>query len=222
MTSSAPAAPAAPATPTAHTFKSLAQSDFKTLEALLAAGAAPKPSDIAGYEWRGWNVLAPTSKPVASLMGIQRFAKGFFVRPDVGSADAAPFIEGYNIKIGRGGLDDPWTAKGGGALERFAFYRVYGPAAGAALPPGDPARRAGRYPNALFLDYHEGEPKNGLFTGDGLRDFVVQLAPDLLLGKAYFTLGPLTVVGGFFVAERWQKADFVPPASAAGAAKAAA
>jgi hypothetical protein len=187
-----------------HTFESLARSGFPALEHLLTTRAAPSFESIAGFEFRGWNVLAPMSKPVASIMGIQRFAKGFFLRPGVAAA-GAPFIEGYNIKISRGGLSDAWAAKGGGALERFGFYRVHAPGAG---------DRLGRYAQALFLDYREGDPRNSIFTGDGLRDFVVSITPDLLLGKAYFALGPVTVVGGFFVAERWHEADFVPPLAA--------
>lgn len=188
-----------------HTFESLALSDFPALEELLTTRPAPSLEKIVGCEFRGWNVLVPLSKPVALMMGMQRFAKGFFVRPGVDVA-SAPFIEGYNIKIGRGGLKDTWTAQGGGALKRFAFYRVHKPGEG---------DRLGRYPHSVFLDYREGDPRNSIFTGDGLRDFVVQITPDLLLGKAYFTLGPLTVVGGFFVAERWRKADFAPPAAPA-------
>jgi hypothetical protein len=36
--------------------------------------------------------------------------------------------------------------------------------------------------------------------------------PDLLLGKAYMEVGPITSVAGFFVAERLRKVtDFTPP-----------
>jgi len=82
---------------------------------------------------------------------------------------------------------------------RHSYYKVY--------PPQKGERREGRYPDALFLDYSLGEPANGLFDGRGVRDFLVEINKDLLLGKAYFTLGPLTVVGGFFVVERLQRAD---------------
>ena len=124
------------------------------------------------------------------------------------------YIEGYNIKIGRGGLKDEWTHLGGGPAHRFAYYKVF--------KPGDELeRRAGKYPKALFLDYRQGDPPNGLFTGKGLRDYVVKISDDLIIGRALFTLGPLTVDGGVFVTERWRKADFAPPASTQATARAA-
>lgn len=199
---------------TSHTFESLATSSLASLETLLQEGAAPSFADVAGWEWRGWNVLAPIAKPVAGIMGIQRFAKGFFTRGPLGSVGEAPFIEGYNIKIGRGALTDEWTHLGGGAPTRFAYYKVF--------KPGDELeRRAGKYPKALFLDYKQGDPANGLFTGKGLRDYVVKISDDLIIGRALFTLGPITVDGGVFVCTRWRKADFAPPASTSATARAA-
>ena len=57
----------------------------------------------------------------------------------------------------------------------------------------------------MLLDYRLGNPKAGLFDGGGLKDFVVQVDvnnPDLLLGKAYTSIGPVTTAVGFFVVER--------------------
>lgn len=197
-----------------HTFESLAQSSLDDLEELLQEKPAPTFADVVGYEWRGWNVLAPFAKPVAGIMGIQRFAKGFFTRGSVEDVANAPYIEGYNIKIARGGLTQAWTHLGGGGPTRFAFYKCF--------KPGDElARRGGRYPNALFLDYLQGDPPNGLLTGKGLRDYVVKISDDLIIGRAKFTLGPLTVDGGIFITARWRKADFVPPAATAAMARAA-
>lgn len=191
---------------TEHTFESLATSSLDALEQLLQTKPAPSFADVVGYEWRGWNVLAPIAKPVAGIMGIQRFGKGFFSRTE--DVANAPYVEGYNIKIGRGGLTDEWTHLGDTAEpHRFAFYKVF--------KPGDEVeRRGGRYPNALFLDYLQGDPPNGLFTGKGLRDYVVKINDDLIIGRAKFTLGPLTVDGGVFIAARWRKADFAPPPAA--------
>lgn len=199
---------------TSHTFESLATSSLADLETLLQQGHAPSFADVAGWEWRGWNVLAPIAKPVAGIMGIQRFAKGFFTRGPLERVGETAYIEGYNIKIGRGGLKDEWTHLGGGPAHRFAYYKVF--------KPGDELeRRAGKYPKALFLDYRQGDPPNGLFTGKGLRDYVVKISDDLIIGRALFTLGPLTVDSGVFVAERWRKADFAPPASTQATARAA-
>jgi hypothetical protein len=190
----------------AHTFSSLIALRPRELEGVLAAGTAPRFGDLVGFEFRGWNVFGdPLAATVGTVMGIQRFAKGFFVRGG-GNPDDAPFIEGFNVKIARGGADEPWANKGGGAPIRHSFYRV--------LRAGDGDERFGRHANALLLDYSKGDPKPGFFDGAGLRDFVVHPEPansDLLLGKAYMHIGPLRSVAGFFVAERLRPHDFVAP-----------
>ena len=186
----------------------------KKLEAVLAAGVAPSFSSVAGFEFRGWNVFGDVmSKGVGTVMGIQRFAKGFFVRGGTvaigGTADvdALPFIEGYNVKIKRGGRDDPWAGiPNDEHPTRHGYYRVFQPESDGVKQPG----RKGRHPQALYLDYSLGDPKPGLLDGGGLRDFVVQVSPanpDLLLGKAYMTIGPIESVAGFFVVERLRPAD---------------
>ena len=187
-----------------HSFASLTSLTVAALEDVLAAGQAPTPSSLVGHEFRGWNVFgnAPAAA-VGKTMGIQRFAKGFFIR-DGQDPDTAPFFEGYNVKIRRGTRDDAWADIKDGVITRHAFYRVY--------RPGD-GNHAGRHPHALFLDYSEGDPRPGLFDGVNLRDYIVQpdpSNPDLLLGKAYFILGPIVNVN-FFVVERLRRVDFTPP-----------
>lgn len=190
-----------------HTFASLIALRPRDLEGVLAAGTAPRFGDLVGFEFRGWNVFGdPLAAGVGTIMGIQRFAKGFFLRGG-GSVDDAPYIEGYNCKIARGAATEPWTDQGGGAPVRHSYFRVFG--------AGDGDERFGRHPQALLLDYSRGDPRPGLFDGVGLRDFVVHPEPgnrDLLLGKAYMHLGPIRSVAGFFVAERLRRADFVVPA----------
>lgn len=188
-----------------HTFASLTAMTPRDLEGVLAAGTAPAFSSLAGFEFRGWNVFGDVlAKGVGTVMGIQRFAKGFFVRGEVvDDIDALPFIEGYNVKIQRGTRDEPWTGIPDDAQPiRHGYYRVF--------PAGAGEARAGRHPQALLLDYSLGNPKPGLFDGGGLKDFVVLADkdnPDLLLGKAYMTIGPITSAAGFFVAERLRPAD---------------
>lgn len=182
------------------TFRDLTQASFKDLEKILREGSAPDPDSLVGWEFRGWNVVAPFAKPVVSLLGIQRFAKGFYRVGDE--------YRGYNVDIQPGGVDEPWTGKPSDeSPRRRAFYKVY--------PPGQGPRTVD-HPNALFLCY-EGRPKNGLFDGGplygdgGLRDYVVLADPDnpdLLVGKAYFRLPPFHLAGGFFVAERLRRYDF--------------
>jgi hypothetical protein len=145
---------------------------------------------------------------VGGVLGIQRFAKGFFVRgtADLNAAavDALPFVEGYNVKIRRGTASEPWTAIPDDANPtRHSFYRVERANEGAA--------RLGRHPHALLLDYSQGNPKPSVVDGGGLRDFVVQVDadnPDLLLGKAYMSVGPITSAVGFFVLERLRRSGF--------------
>lgn len=193
-----------------HSFARLIEMTPAALEDVLAAGTAPAFSSLVGHEFRGWNVFGDiVASGIGTVLGIQRFAKGWFVRDgDVAgdAVDALPFIEGYNVKIRRGTANDPWIALPDDEHPtRHGFFRVE--------KANEGAGRAGRHPQALLLDYRLGNPKPGLFEGGGLRDFVVQVDvdnPDLLLGKAYMTVGPITSVAGFFVIERLRRMDFRP------------
>ena len=193
-----------------HTFDSLTAMSPAQLEVVLAAGTAPSFSSIVGHEFRGWNVFGDVvAKGVGAVMGIQRFAKGWFRRDGADVAveiNGAPFIEGYNVKIARGEKTDPWTAiPDDDHPTRHGFFKVF--------RAGEGEGRLGRHPQALLLDYSLGIPKAGLLGGGGLKDFVVQVDannPDLLLGKAYMTVGPLTNPAGFFVIERLRKVDYRP------------
>lgn len=181
------------------TFESLTQAPLQELEEILRAGHTPQVDSLAGWEFRGFNVVPPVGKLVVKLLGIQRFAKGFYRDGDE--------IRGYNVDIQRGRVDEPWAGKPTDEHpRRRAYYRVY--------PPGEGQRRA-EYPGALFLEY-VGRPHNGIFDGGGLygdgglRDYVVLADsnnPDLLVGKAFYHLPPLRVVGGYFVAERLRQHD---------------
>jgi len=186
-----------------HTFASLTSMSMAELEGVLAKGTAPSPSTVCGAEFRGWNVFGnAVAATVGKVMGIQRFAKGFFVRD--GDPDQAPFFEGYNVKIRRGGHDEPWADLHDGVVTRHAFFRVHRPGEG---------HHGGRHPHALLLDYSLGDPTPGLLDGKNLKDYVVHPEPgnrDLLLGKAYFILGPIVNVN-FFVCERLRPAAFTPP-----------
>ncbi|HEY1100660.1 MAG TPA: hypothetical protein VGF99_17095 [Myxococcota bacterium] len=194
----------------AHSFETLIAMSPAALEDVLNANKAPAFSSLVAHEFRGWNVFGDAlAKGVGTVMGIQRFAKGFFLRDapvggvdDAAAIDALTFIEGYNVKIRRGTKDEPWTAIPDDARPtRHSYYRVERAHEG--------AERKGRHPEALLLDYSQGIPKPGLFEGSGLRDFVVSVDgnPDLLLGKAYMTIGPVTSAVGFFVAERLRQVD---------------
>ncbi len=190
-----------------HTFQSLTSMTPAELEGVFAQGKAPNFSSVIGHEFRGWNVFGDVpAKVIGGVMGIQRFCKGFFVRGGVQAGvdvDVLPSIEGYNVKIKRGTRDQAWAGiPDDKNPTRHSFYAVY--------PAGDFGKnRAGRFPNAIFLDYSEGKPQNNLFTGSTIKDFIVEVNDgdrDVLLGKALTAVGPI-VNSGFFVLERLRKVD---------------
>ena len=196
---------------TQHTFASLTALSQADLDQVLADGKAPKFSSLAGWEFRGWNVFGNAlAAGVGKMMGIQRFAKGFFARGRPSDVDGLEVLEGYNIPIRPGTRDEPWTAKpDDDHIKRFAFYQIY--------RPNDGKSRAGRHNHALFLHYDGGTPRPGIFEGGaligdgGLKDYVVEVDgnPDIILGKAYYDLGPISNAN-FFVAERLRRADWQP------------
>lgn len=175
----------------ALTYKDLCTSSKAQLEQYMKDAKGPSLESISGYEFRGFNVLAPHEKLVMTILGNVRFIKCFFPAKDGGA------MQGYNLKVKNGGLDDPWsTVPNEQSPARLGVYRVYAT-----------RNREGKnlYPNAVFLDY--AQPENGLFSGSTIDDYVVQpdpANPDLLLGKAYTRLGIMTPAT-FFVLERLQK-----------------
>jgi hypothetical protein len=172
-------------------FRDLVRSAPSRLEALLRASKGLAPETLAGFEWRGYNL-----GPAPRLLGIQKFVKGFY-REGGG-------VGGYNIPVIQNGLDADWISlPAPGTPKRYAFYRVT-------------RVEAGLYPGALLLDYGVGRPSAGLPSiARLLRDYVVVPDPSnprLLLGKAYFALGPVRLPSNFFVLERlrataWQPDD---------------
>jgi len=184
------------------TFDALARESLDNLETVLQEGTAPAFSSLVGWEFRGYNVLAPIAKPVMLPMGFTRFAKGFYTTDKDTPVDEQSHIRGYNVMIQRGGLTDDWVEKPSPERpKRHGFYKVY--------PAQDGDRFTDRHDHALYLNYNV--PDNSVVDGRGIRDFVVQVDadnPDLLLGKAFFQLGPLRVKAGFFILERWREYDF--------------
>ncbi len=196
-----------------YTFEGLARMRPAQLTEIIRGANAPDLDGLVGWEFRGWNVVAPIGEPVVALLGIRRFAKGFYQRKDDKKPSEGGQLLGYNVDIQRGGLEDEWVGKPSAeAPRRRAFYTGHAPGEGARLIPG--------YEHTLFLDYTARNDVNGVFDGGGLfgdgglRDFVVQPDPenpDLLIGKAFYRLPPLTVDGGVFIAQRWRRFDFEEP-----------
>lgn len=165
-------------------FFELANANNTELEAIFQWAAAPNFSRLAGFEWRGVN-----TSWMPRLLGLQKFIKGFYYD---GQQPA-----GYNVKVRQNGLAGDWIeGTSPGKPRRFGFYRV------------DPVGGTGPdrlYPQALLLNYGA-SPYNAPFKIERLlRDYLVQPdsdQPDVLLGKAYFALGPARLPSNFFILER--------------------
>ena len=158
------------------------------LELAFLRGATPDLADLAGWEFRGIN-----HPGWAAALGIKKFIKGFFYeRP--GAQDGKVF--GYNCPVEQNVLDGRWRAKPDDAApKKFGFYEVV---------PVDPTSRDNQYLHAVLLDYGAGGNKPWDPTA-GLRDYVVQLTSDRLLGKAYYAVGPLRIHTNFFILERHRR-----------------
>lgn len=165
----------------------LEQATHAQLEQTFVRGTTPDVDGLVGWEFRGINHPA-----WASVVGIKKFIKGFFKTED-------GRIKGYNCPVVQNVLDGRWHAKPSDtAPKRFGFYQVV---------PVDPTARDNAYLHALLLDYGKGG--NAWFDPTkGIRDYLVQVDPenpDLLLGKAYYALGPLRVHSNFFILERHRR-----------------
>lgn len=179
-TASAPAL--RPVEPASRAFLDYDKKSTSELEHLFVSGVTPDIGGLVGWEFRGMNT------PFwARFAGIKKFVKGFEEREDG--------VYGYNRPVKQNKLEHGWEAKD----KRFGFYLV---------EPVDPTAKDNRYLHAILLDYGRGG--NGRFDPtQGLRDYVVQPDPDnpnLLLGKAYYALGPLRLSTSYFVLERFRQA----------------
>lgn len=160
------------------------------LEDVIRKGRAPDMSGLVGWEFKGYNVLE-----VASLAGIRKFKKGFYLEDP--ERDPELGICGYNVQIHPNTLGEPWIDKTKrGEPIRHGWFDVY---------PVSLSEIDNKYPNGLLLNYGS-SPKNfALDPSRVLRDYLVQVYPDntdLLLGKATAAVGPVRVTLNFFVLER--------------------
>lgn len=164
----------------------LEQTPMHELEKIFVRGATPDLDALVGWEFRGINHLPLNVLPVANLLGIKKFVKGFF-RAEDGR------VMGYNSPTKNNVLDGRWHV----AAKRFGFYEVY---------PVDPTARDNRYLHAVLLNYGKGE-NPALDPSQVLRDYLVQVDaknPDLFLGKAYGAFGPIRIPTNFFILERFR------------------
>lgn len=164
----------------------LEQTPMHELETVFQRGHMPDLDALVGWEFRGINHLPLNALPVAQLVGIKKFVKGFFRRED-------GTVMGYNSPTKNNVLDGRWHV----APKRFGFYEV---------APVDPTSRDNTYLHAVLLDYGKGG--NKVYDPTSLlRDYVVQVDkrnPDLFLGKAYGAIGPARIATNFFILERYR------------------
>ena len=156
-------------------------------EQVFVRGVTPDLASLAGWEFRGLNTPS-----YMRFLGIRKFVKGFW-RDDAGAT------WGYNYPVEQTPVDAGWFGLPSVVNpRRFGFYTV---------APVDPTAADNKYLHALLLDYGQG--RNPRFDASaGLRDYLMQVDagdPDVLLGKAYYALGPLRVpTASFFILERHQ------------------
>jgi hypothetical protein len=164
----------------------LEQTPMHELEKVFVRGATPDLDALVGWEFRGINHLPLNALPVANLLGIKKFLKGFY-RTDDGT------VMGYNSPVKNNVLDGRWHV----AAKRFGFYEVN---------PVDPTSHDNKYLHAVLLDYGKGN-NPAIDPSQLLRDYLVQVDPanpDLYLGKAYGAIGPLRIHTNFFILERFR------------------
>ncbi len=175
------------------TYEKLAKSDPGTLEQVMRQGVTPRFEDIAGWEFKGYN-----QPYITSVLGFQKFKKGFFLTP--GQKTEGPEIMGYNVVVVQNKLYGKWIALPDEYRpKRHGYYRVY------RVRQNE---RDNKYPQALLLNY--GIARNGANPARLLRDYLVQVDPgnpDLFLGEASFAIGGLRVFPSHFVLERHNKVE---------------
>jgi len=164
----------------------LANGSKHDLAAVHSAGTPPEVDALIGYEYRGFNQPAATA-----LLGIRKFIKAFYL-------DEAGQPFGCNTPVVQNGLDAEWIAKPTPEQpKRYAFFQVEAPD-----PDAADAERHG----AVLLDYGKGGNK-AYDPSRLLRDYVVRVEPgsdNLLLGKAYFVMGPTRLRPTYFLIERYR------------------
>ncbi|TNE86003.1 MAG: hypothetical protein EP330_24005 [Deltaproteobacteria bacterium] len=166
-------------------FHALIEQPIPELDRVMQHGATPTATQLAGFEFRGYN--PPT---FARVLGFQKFMKGFFVDED-------GKLAGYNVVVKnvRGGPHAPWEPSRPGTAGRHGYYDVQ------PVSPGD---RYDAFENAVLLNYGSG--RNFVLNPEGrIRDYLVQVDPenpDLFLGKAYIELGLFRVFSNFFILDR--------------------
>lgn len=149
-------------------FDDLSKLTPSALEDLMKS-AAPRPDGdhLAGSLWHGYSLAMPA--PLFALFG--RFGKSFH-------RDADGRLRGWNTRM-RQGVDGWHPLVFRGKPVTYGHYEVV------TEPEGTLAEL---YPGAVLIDYGLGGNRAWDPLGR-VRDWVVQLSDDLLLGRMYLSLG---------------------------------
>jgi hypothetical protein len=168
------------------TYETVCKADTGSLERLMREGSAPAQDSLAGYAFRGYNTSLTTE-----IIRTRKFFKCF-------EWDAAKpsRLVGFNQVAKQNGIGNPWLEKmRNGEPVRQGHYEAY---------PVRSNERDSKYPHSLLLNYGAGD--NPIYEpAQLLRDYLVQISADnadLLLGKAFGSLGPIRLPMGYFVLER--------------------
>jgi hypothetical protein len=166
----------------------LEQTPMRGLEPIFVRGTTPDLEALVGWEFRGINHLPLNALPVAKLVGIKKFVKGFYRR--------GRHLMGYNIGAVCNVLDGRWhLTPSDSDPRRYGFFEVHSV---------DATSRDNHYLHAVLFDYARGGNKR-FDPMTALRDYLVQVDPanpDLYLGKAYVAVGPGRIATSFFILER--------------------
>jgi hypothetical protein len=175
-------------------YRRLAGQPRSELQRLFVRGETPSLEALTATEYGGWN-----HPRRMAVVGIRKFIKGFF-RTESGDH------YGYNTPARQDGLGRPWSARPDDEHpKRFGFYLV---------ARVDPEARDNRYLHALLLDYGRGG-NPAADVSRLIRDYLVRIergSDDLLLGKAYLSLGPARAYSNFFLLQRLGPASRPPSA----------
>ena len=183
-----------------HRFDPVAKLTPTELEGALREGRKATEAQLAGHLWHGLSLVMP--QPLFSLFG--RFGKTFHLDQSQGGR-----LRGWNVRMrqgrgARGGSVEPegwipFTFRN--KQVTYGFYEV-------DLAPTS-HKLAATYPNAFLIDY--GKAGNRAWDPLGrVRDWVVAIDDDLLLGRMYLAFGGRSVATPSYFAlarRKWQQGE---------------
>ncbi|HRE92247.1 MAG TPA: hypothetical protein PK095_24235 [Myxococcota bacterium] len=155
-----------------HRFDPVAKLSPNELEGTLKEGRRASADQLAGHLWHGLSLVMP--QPLFMLFG--RFGKAFHLDDQGGR------LRGWNVRMRQSEGWTPFTFRN--KQVTYGFYDV-------ELNPAS-HKLAATYPNAFLIDY--GKAGNRAWDPLGrVRDWVVAVNDDLLLGRMYLALGGRSV-----------------------------